>query len=55
MPRSPTDAARIEVERPPIVLVLPWNLADEIAAQLEAARDWGARLVVAVPTLRDLW
>jgi SAM-dependent methyltransferase len=37
--------------RPDYVLILPWNLRDEIAAQLAYVRDWGARLVVPLPTL----
>jgi C-methyltransferase C-terminal domain len=38
--------------KPDVVLILPWNLRDEIAAQLAYARDWGARFVIAVPELR---
>ena len=37
-------------DRPDFVWVLPWNLRDEIAAQLSYVRDWGARLFVAMPT-----
>jgi len=37
--------------RPDYVLVLPWNLRAEIAAQLDYIRDWGGRLVTAVPAL----
>jgi len=39
--------------RPDIVLILPWNIADEVVAQQKQVRDWGGRFVVAVPTLRD--
>lgn len=35
--------------RPDYVLILPWNLRDEIAEQLTDAREWGARFVVAIP------
>jgi SAM-dependent methyltransferase len=38
-------------ERPDMVLILPWNLRDEVAAQLEAVRGWGGRFAVAVPAL----
>jgi SAM-dependent methyltransferase len=38
-------------ERPDVVLILPWNLRDEVAAQLEAVRGWGGRFAVAVPAL----
>ena len=37
-------------DRPDYVWVLPWNLRDEIAAQLSYVRDWGGRLFVAMPT-----
>jgi hypothetical protein len=37
--------------RPDFVLIMPWNLRKEIAAQLSYVREWGARLVVALPRL----
>jgi SAM-dependent methyltransferase len=40
---------RIRETRPDYVLVLPWNLKDEIAAQLSFVREWGGCLVVPVP------
>jgi SAM-dependent methyltransferase len=43
--------AQLRDARPDFVLVLPWNLRDEIAAQLAYVRDWGGRLVTAVPAL----
>jgi SAM-dependent methyltransferase len=42
---------RIAADRPDYVLVLPWNLRTEIAAQLSYVRDWGGRLVFPIPTL----
>ena len=44
--------ARLREDRPDLILILPWNLKDEVMAQLAYARDWGARFVVAVPSLR---
>jgi len=35
--------------RPDYVLILPWNLQDEIVAQLSYIRDWGGRFVVPIP------
>jgi SAM-dependent methyltransferase len=43
--------ARIDAERPDYVLVLPWNLRDEITAQLSHVREWGGRLVYPIPAL----
>jgi len=37
--------------RPDYVLILPWNLKDEIAMQLQYAREWGAQFVVPIPEL----
>jgi SAM-dependent methyltransferase len=42
---------RLAEERPDYVLILPWNLKEEIAAQLTYVRGWGARLVVPLPRL----
>jgi SAM-dependent methyltransferase len=36
-------------DRPDFLLILPWNLADEITAQMGAVREWGCRFVVLVP------
>jgi SAM-dependent methyltransferase len=41
---------RLELDRPDIVWILPWNLRTEIAAQLSYVNDWGGRLFVAMPT-----
>ena len=35
--------------RPDTILILPWNLRNEIAKQLSYTREWGARLVVPLP------
>jgi SAM-dependent methyltransferase len=37
--------------RPDYVLVLPWNLREEISGQMAEVRDWGGRFVVAIPEL----
>ena len=41
----------IEKEKPDYVLVLPWNLLDEITQQYACVSTWGGRFVVAVPEL----
>jgi SAM-dependent methyltransferase len=40
---------KIAETRPDYILILPWNLKDEIMAQLAYVRDWGARFVVPIP------
>lgn len=43
--------AMLREARPDYVLILPWNIKAEIVRQLAYARRWGARFVVAVPSL----
>jgi len=45
------DEACLREQRPDYVVLLPWNLRDELTAQLDYIRDWGGRFVVAVPEL----
>jgi SAM-dependent methyltransferase len=45
---------RIRETRPDYVLILPWNLKEEIAAQMADVRSWGGRFVVAIPRLAIL-
>ena len=37
--------------RPDEVLILPWNLKDEIVAQHGYIREWGGRFIVPIPQL----
>src|SRR5262249_36508740 len=52
IPIYPPD--RIAETRPDYVLILPWNLREEIASQLEYIRDWGGKFVVPIPKL-EIW
>jgi SAM-dependent methyltransferase len=42
---------RLAETRPDVILILPWNLRDEIAEQLSYTRSWGARLAVPIPRI----
>lgn len=42
---------KIAETRPDFVLILPWNLQDEIVQQLQYVREWGAKFVVPNPEL----
>lgn len=44
--------ARIREDQPDYILILPWNLREEVSNQLAYAREWGARFVTAIPDLR---
>lgn len=43
---------RLHLDRPDYVVVLPWNLRDEIVAQLDYVRGWGGQFVVTTPELK---
>jgi hypothetical protein len=45
------DESYIKREKPDLILVLPWNIKEEIFAQLDYIRDWNAKFVVAIPKL----
>lgn len=42
---------RIREERPDWIVLLPWNLKEELTKQLIYIRDWGGQFVTAVPKL----
>jgi len=42
---------RVAETRPDYVLILPWNLKDEIVQQLAYVREWGGRFVVPIPAV----
>src|SRR3954447_3705579 len=44
----------LEQDRPDYILILPWNLKQEIVEQLAYAREWGARFVVPIPRVEVL-
>jgi SAM-dependent methyltransferase len=42
---------RIRETKPDYIIILPWNLKDEIMEQLQFIREWGGRFVVPIPKL----
>ena len=45
---------RIYETRPDYILILPWNLRDEIVAQMPGISAWGGKFVVPIPHVRVL-
>jgi SAM-dependent methyltransferase len=43
---------RIAETRPDYVLILPWNLKDEIIRQMGEVRSWGGRFLVPIPEVK---
>jgi hypothetical protein len=46
--------ARLHEEKPDVVLILPWNLKEEVMAQLSYIQEWGGQFVTAIPHLK-IW
>lgn len=44
----------LRTEKPDFVIILPWNLKDEIFKEINFVKDWGAKLVCALPILEIL-
>jgi len=44
----------IQKTRPDYLLILPWNIRDEIMMQMEGIRQWGGKFVVPIPHLKVL-
>lgn len=45
------DEGYLKDAKPDYIVVLPWNLKNEIVSQLDYVREWGAKFVTAVPKL----
>ena len=43
---------KIKEKRPDYLLILPWNLKEEIIGQMAHIRDWGGRFVVLIPDVK---
>ena len=50
IPILPPDA--LAERKPDYVLILPWNIADEVVQQQARIQEWGGRFVVAIPELK---
>lgn len=44
----------LKAQQPDFVIILPWNLRDEITAQLAYIRNWGGKFVIPIPQLEIL-
>lgn len=48
------DPAMIAKDRPDVVMLLPWNLEEELTGQLSYLAEWGGQLVVPLPTVHTV-
>ena len=44
----------LKADQPDYIIIFPWNLTKEIVAQLDYARTWGAKFVIAIPEVKVL-
>ena len=42
---------KIKTEKPDFIIILPWNIKDEIIKQLDYSKTWGCQFVVPIPKL----
>lgn len=43
---------KVKETKPDFLLILPWNLKDEVMHQMRFIRDWGGRFVVPIPSVQ---
>jgi SAM-dependent methyltransferase len=46
------DEKHLKTVQPEFVIILPWNLTEEITTQLSYIREWGGKFVVSIPSLQ---
>ena len=49
-----SDPERLLTDKPDYVVILPWNIADEVRATMGFIAEWGGRFVIAVPETKVL-
>ncbi len=48
------DVSKVMQEKPDYLLILPWNLQDEIINAMSVIRTWGGKFVIPIPELKVL-
>jgi SAM-dependent methyltransferase len=46
------NEAHLKAQRPDLILILPWNLREEVMSQLGYMSEWGGEFVTAIPELK---
>ncbi|MFT3907929.1 MAG: class I SAM-dependent methyltransferase [Ferruginibacter sp.] len=47
-----TSEEQIKQTKPDYIIILPWNLREEVTAQLKYIKDWGGKFVIPIPSLQ---
>jgi len=45
------DESHLRDTKPDFVVILPWNLREEVSTHLAYIREWGGQFVTSVPSL----
>lgn len=48
------DVEQVRITRPDYLLILPWNIKEEIIQQMSYIREWGGRFIVPIPQVEVL-
>lgn len=48
------EVEKIRVTKPDYLLILPWNIKEEIIGQMSFIRDWGGKFIVPIPRVEIL-
>lgn len=48
------EVEQVRVTRPDYLLILPWNIRDEIVEQMSFIREWGGRFIVPIPRFQTM-
>jgi hypothetical protein len=46
------DPERVRATQPDYLLILPWNIREEVMQQMSYIREWGGKFVVPIPEVR---
>ncbi|HRI00838.1 MAG TPA: class I SAM-dependent methyltransferase [Saprospiraceae bacterium] len=48
------DETYLISHKPDVLIILPWNIKDEIILQLNYAKEWGCKFYIAIPSLQQV-
>ena len=43
---------KIKITKPDYILILPWNLKEEVIQQMNFIRDWGGKFITVIPEVK---
>ena len=43
---------QIKIDKPDYIMILPWNIKDEIMEQMSFINDWGGKFIIPIPEVQ---